>query len=111
MAAERIDVLLIGPEKPVIAKGLATFNVVKLPEPNAREKFFSDKNVQEGGGRLFTSRDPVVSMPAELSYPLSFRTHRLVRDRLEAVLRRERTDCSLPCVAGSFRPAGARQHA
>ena len=40
MAAEKIDVLLIGPEKPVIAKGLATFNVVKLPEPDAREKFF-----------------------------------------------------------------------
>jgi lactate dehydrogenase-like 2-hydroxyacid dehydrogenase len=44
MAAERIDVLLIGPEKPVIAKGLnSTFNVVKLPDANAREKFFSDQ--------------------------------------------------------------------
>ena len=40
MAAEKIDVLLIGPEKPVIAKGLnSTFNVVKLPDANAREKF------------------------------------------------------------------------
>ena len=44
MAAERIDVLLIGPEKPVIAKGLnSTFNVVKLPDANARENFFSDQ--------------------------------------------------------------------
>ena len=35
MAAEKIDVLLIGPEKPVIAKGLnSTFNVVKLPDAN-----------------------------------------------------------------------------
>jgi hypothetical protein len=34
MAAEKIDVLLIGPEKPVIAKGLySTFNVLKLHEP------------------------------------------------------------------------------
>jgi lactate dehydrogenase-like 2-hydroxyacid dehydrogenase len=44
MAAEKIDVLLIGPEKPVIAKGLnSTFNVFKLPDANAREKFFSDQ--------------------------------------------------------------------
>ena len=44
MAAEKIDVLLIGPEKPVIAKGLnSTFNVVKLPDANVREKFFSDQ--------------------------------------------------------------------
>ena len=44
MAAEKIDVLLIGPEKPVIAKGLnSTFNVVKLPDANAREQFFSDQ--------------------------------------------------------------------
>jgi lactate dehydrogenase-like 2-hydroxyacid dehydrogenase len=44
MAAEKIDVLLIGPEKPVIAKGLnSTFNVVKLPDANGREKFFSDQ--------------------------------------------------------------------
>ena len=44
MAAEKIDVLLIGPEKPVIAKGLnSTFNVVKLPDANARENFFSDQ--------------------------------------------------------------------
>ncbi len=43
MAAEKIDVLLIGPEKPVIANGLnSTFNVVKLPDAGAREKFFSD---------------------------------------------------------------------
>src|SRR5258708_6987300 len=44
MPTEKIDVLLIGPEKPVIAKGLnSTFNVVKLPDANAREKFLSDQ--------------------------------------------------------------------
>jgi lactate dehydrogenase-like 2-hydroxyacid dehydrogenase len=43
MAVEKIDVLLIGPEKPVIAKGLtSTFNVVKLPDARARGTFFSD---------------------------------------------------------------------
>jgi lactate dehydrogenase-like 2-hydroxyacid dehydrogenase len=42
MAAEKIDLLLIGPEKPVLAKGLnPTFNVLKLPAANDREKFFS----------------------------------------------------------------------
>jgi hypothetical protein len=43
MAAEKIDLLLIGPEKPILAKGLnPTFNVLKLPAANDREKFFSD---------------------------------------------------------------------
>ncbi|HEY2184386.1 MAG TPA: 2-hydroxyacid dehydrogenase [Xanthobacteraceae bacterium] len=42
MAAEKIDLLLIGPEKPILAKGLnPTFNVLKLPAANDREKFFS----------------------------------------------------------------------
>jgi lactate dehydrogenase-like 2-hydroxyacid dehydrogenase len=43
MAAEKIDVLLIGPPKPVIVSGLkAAFNLVELPPRAAREKFFSD---------------------------------------------------------------------
>jgi lactate dehydrogenase-like 2-hydroxyacid dehydrogenase len=43
MAAEKIDLLLIGPEKPVMAKGLnPTFNVLQLPGANERDKFFSD---------------------------------------------------------------------
>src|SRR6266851_3987038 len=42
MAAEKIDVLLIGPAKPVIAKGLSpAFNLVEFPQKDAREKFFS----------------------------------------------------------------------
>jgi lactate dehydrogenase-like 2-hydroxyacid dehydrogenase len=44
MPGEKIDLLLIGPAKPVIANGLnSTFNVIKLPDANAREKFFSDQ--------------------------------------------------------------------
>jgi lactate dehydrogenase-like 2-hydroxyacid dehydrogenase len=43
MAAEKIDLLLIGPEKPVMMKGFTpTFTVLKLPSANEREKFFSD---------------------------------------------------------------------
>jgi hypothetical protein len=39
--------------------------------PQGIEKFFSDKNVQEGGGRLLASRDPVVSMPADGAFTFS----------------------------------------
>jgi lactate dehydrogenase-like 2-hydroxyacid dehydrogenase len=43
MATESTGVLLIGPAKPVIVKGLsATFNLIALPPKQAREKFFSD---------------------------------------------------------------------
>jgi len=43
MAAEKTDVLLIGPPKPVIVKGLSpAFNIIELPPRDAREKFFSD---------------------------------------------------------------------
>jgi len=43
MAAENIDVLLIGPPKPVMVKGLRpTFNLIDLPPKEAREKFFAD---------------------------------------------------------------------
>jgi len=43
MAAENIDVLLIGPHKPVMVKGLRpTFNLIDLPPKEAREKFFAD---------------------------------------------------------------------
>jgi lactate dehydrogenase-like 2-hydroxyacid dehydrogenase len=42
MAAEKTVVLLIGPAKPVIAKGLRpAFNLIELPQPDEREKFFS----------------------------------------------------------------------
>jgi lactate dehydrogenase-like 2-hydroxyacid dehydrogenase len=43
MAAEKTDVLLIGPAKPVMVKGLSgTFNLRDLPPKDAREKFFSE---------------------------------------------------------------------
>ena len=43
MAAENIDVLLIGPPKPVMVTGLRpAFNLIELPPKEAREKFFAD---------------------------------------------------------------------
>jgi lactate dehydrogenase-like 2-hydroxyacid dehydrogenase len=43
MPAEKTDVLLIGPAKPVIAKGLRpAFNLLELPQRDAREKFYSN---------------------------------------------------------------------
>ena len=42
MAAEKIRVLLIGPPKPVIVRGLeGTFELLQLPAPKERESFFS----------------------------------------------------------------------
>ena len=40
-AAEKIDVLLIGPAKPVIAAGLKPFNVLQLPDRKVRDEFLS----------------------------------------------------------------------
>src|SRR5436190_15074103 len=43
MAAEKADVLLIGPPKPVIVNGLSrAFNLVNFPDGKAREKFFAE---------------------------------------------------------------------
>src|SRR5438034_2087328 len=43
MAAEKTDVLLIGPPKPVIVNGLAgAFNLVKFPDAKDRDKFFAE---------------------------------------------------------------------
>src|SRR5262249_36251872 len=39
--AEKTDILLIGPRKPVIVEGLAAFNLVALPAAGEREKFFA----------------------------------------------------------------------
>src|ERR1700736_1502135 len=41
MTAQKIDVLLIGPPKPVITGGLKPFNVLQLPDGKAREEFLS----------------------------------------------------------------------
>src|SRR5437016_1330417 len=43
MAAEKTDVLLIGPPKPVIVSGLSgAFNLVKFPDAKDRDKFFAE---------------------------------------------------------------------
>ena len=43
MAAEKADVLLIGPPKPVIVNGLSgTFNLVRFPDAQHRDKFFAE---------------------------------------------------------------------
>src|SRR5215510_112103 len=42
MAAEKADVLLIGPPKPVIVNGLSgAFNLVRFPDRKERDKFFA----------------------------------------------------------------------
>jgi lactate dehydrogenase-like 2-hydroxyacid dehydrogenase len=44
MAAEKADVLLIGPPKPVIVNGLSgAFNLVKFPDAKDRDKFFAER--------------------------------------------------------------------
>jgi lactate dehydrogenase-like 2-hydroxyacid dehydrogenase len=43
MVAEKADVLLIGPPKPVIVHGLSgAFNLVKFPDAKDRDKFFAE---------------------------------------------------------------------
>jgi len=49
MTAEKIDVLLIGPKKPVIVSGLKPFNVLQLPDGKAREEFLSKSAPQVRG--------------------------------------------------------------
>jgi len=44
MAAEKTDVLLIGPPKPVIVNGLSSaFNLVKFSDAKDRDKFFAER--------------------------------------------------------------------
>jgi lactate dehydrogenase-like 2-hydroxyacid dehydrogenase len=44
MAAEKTDVLLIGPPKPVIVNGLSgAFNLVRFPDAKDRDKFFTER--------------------------------------------------------------------
>ena len=43
MVAEKADVLLIGPPKPVIVNGLSgAFNLVRFPDAQHRDKFFTE---------------------------------------------------------------------
>ena len=56
-------------------------------DPSGLQKFFSDKNVQEQGGKLFKSRDPVVWMPARGSYSFHLPAGMGKNDRYVGLLR------------------------
>ena len=60
MAAEKADVLLIGPPKPVIVNGLAgAFNIVKLPDANERDKFFAESGPRVRGMAVAATEERV----------------------------------------------------
>ena len=60
MAAEKADVLLIGPPKPVIVNGLAgAFNIVKLPDANERDKFFAENGPRVRGMAVAATEERV----------------------------------------------------
>jgi lactate dehydrogenase-like 2-hydroxyacid dehydrogenase len=60
MAAEKADVLLIGPPKPVIVSGLAgAFNIVKLPDANERDKFFAENGPRVRGMAVAATEERV----------------------------------------------------
>jgi lactate dehydrogenase-like 2-hydroxyacid dehydrogenase len=60
MAAEKADVLLIGPPKPVIVNGLAgAFNIVKLPDAKARDKFFAENGPRVRGMAVAATEERV----------------------------------------------------
>jgi len=60
MAAEKADVLLIGPRKPVIVNGLSgAFNLVKFPDGTAREKFFAESGPRVRGMAVAATEERV----------------------------------------------------
>src|SRR5260221_3791003 len=60
MAAEKTDVLLIGPPKPVIVNGLSgAFNLVKFPDAKDRDKFFAESAPRVRGMAVAATEDPV----------------------------------------------------
>jgi lactate dehydrogenase-like 2-hydroxyacid dehydrogenase len=60
MAAEKADVLLIGPPKPVIVNGLAgAFNIVKLPDAKERDKFFAESGPRVRGMAVAATEERV----------------------------------------------------
>src|ERR1700745_3353724 len=60
MAAEKADVLLIGPPKPVIVNGLAgAFNIVKLPDAKERDKFFAENGPRVRGMAVAATEERV----------------------------------------------------
>jgi lactate dehydrogenase-like 2-hydroxyacid dehydrogenase len=60
MAAEKADVLLIGPPKPVIVNGLAgAFNIIKLPDAKERDKFFAESGPRVRGMAVAATEERV----------------------------------------------------
>jgi len=60
MVAEKTDVLLIGPPKPVIVNGLAgAFNIVKLPDAKERDKFFAESGPRVRGMAVAATEERV----------------------------------------------------
>src|SRR5260370_37038037 len=60
MAAEKTDVLLIGPPKPVIVNGLSgAFNLVKFPDAKDRDKFFAESAPRVRGMAVAAPEDRV----------------------------------------------------
>src|SRR5260221_8255157 len=60
MAAEKTDVLLIGPPKPVIVNGLSgAFNLVKFPDAKDRDKFFAETAPRVRGMAVAATEDRV----------------------------------------------------
>src|SRR5262249_15840440 len=59
MAAEKTDVLLIGPPKPVIVNGLSgAFNLVKFPDAKDRDKFFAESAPRVRGMAVAAPEEP-----------------------------------------------------
>ena len=56
-------------------------------DPSGIEKFFSDKNVQEGGAKLFKARDPVVAMPAEGAFTFALQAPMHKEERYVGLIR------------------------
>src|SRR5499425_2262279 len=60
MVAEKADVMLIGPPKPVIVNGLSgAFNLVKFPDGTAREKFFAESGPRVRGMAVAATEERV----------------------------------------------------
>jgi lactate dehydrogenase-like 2-hydroxyacid dehydrogenase len=60
MVAEKTDVLLIGPPKPVIVNGLSgAFNLVRFPDAKDRDKFFADTATRVRGMAVAVTEERV----------------------------------------------------
>src|SRR5436309_21271 len=77
MVAEKTDVLLIGPPKPVIVNGLSgAFNLVKFPDAKDRDKFFAESAPRVRGMAVAATEErvdgPFMSRFARLEIVSSF---------------------------------------